>query len=321
MGTCCFCREQSPCLLHQGPAGTEHWAIVFWRWPRRLGAVTCYFYWTESGNYLITSNYVACGAGLAAGGSSTPLWATLDSWGTRWEFLVPHFFLKSLRNKLPTRGGCGPLERPGPHHPAYGSASSRQGLSARIGLFQSPTRPSRPSAFPSKPSLTSGEVGELIVVIGSPPPRSRVGGTCWSWVSVLPAPHRLAHHPAHHRPGPGPAAGAGVCVLWGCALQPAGLQQGVLVRRAPCLPMHTSLREVFCCAGALQLDFVRWEYKEVLGGWRKGPSSPGGKLPGRSWVLRPPRRAAFPLPRAPSLDNPWPVGKQSPLPLPPSPPN
>lgn len=149
-----------------------------------------------------------------------PLWATLDSWGTRWEFLVPHFFLKSLRNKLPTRGGCGPLERPGPHHLAYGSASSRQGLSARNGLFQSQTCPSRPSAFPSNPPLTSGEVGEhIIIIIGSPSPRLRVGGsTCWSLVSILPSvaptPHRLAHHPAHHSPGLGPHSwGRGVCVV------------------------------------------------------------------------------------------------------------
>lgn len=107
--------EPLPCAA--GPAGTEHWAIVFWRWPRRLGAVTCYFYWTKSGNYLITSNYAACGAGLAAGGSSTPLWATLGSWGARWGFPVPWFVLKSLRNDdLP--GRLWTLRVATRHHPA-----------------------------------------------------------------------------------------------------------------------------------------------------------------------------------------------------------
>ena len=50
---------------------------------------------------LITSNYAACGAGLAAGGSSTPLWATLGSWGASQEFPGPCFLLKSLRNSDP----------------------------------------------------------------------------------------------------------------------------------------------------------------------------------------------------------------------------
>lgn len=83
------------------------------------GRVTCWFYWTKSGNYLITSNYAACGAGLARRGWSAPLWATSGSRGARWESLAPHFFPKSLRNNLTCRGGSGAsVERPSPHRPA-----------------------------------------------------------------------------------------------------------------------------------------------------------------------------------------------------------
>lgn len=90
-GTCCVGGggvSRAPAFCSKA-AATEHWPIVFWRWPRRLGAVTCYFYWTKSGNYLITSNYAARGAGLAAGGLRAPLWATAGSRGARWGSLVP----------------------------------------------------------------------------------------------------------------------------------------------------------------------------------------------------------------------------------------
>lgn len=70
--------------------GTEPWGIVFWRWPRVWARSRADFYWTKSGNYLITSNYAACGAGLTAGGLGTPLWATSGSWVTKWESQDPN---------------------------------------------------------------------------------------------------------------------------------------------------------------------------------------------------------------------------------------
>lgn len=117
--------------------------------------VTCYFYWTKSGNYLITHNYAACGAGLASGGWRTPLWARLGSRGAAWESPAPSFFLKSLRDHWPAREALDPVWRgpaplpccPGaPPLGRWAPSPGRLCPSARNGLSGSHSQPSWPQA-------------------------------------------------------------------------------------------------------------------------------------------------------------------------------
>lgn len=183
-------------------------------------------------------------------------------------------------------------------------------------------------AFPAPPSDLRGDWGAH--------PSGWGGCACLPGLgSVLAsiAPTSPCHSPYPPPSGPSPHPSAvgpwslklgQECVLWGAfpRLAPFGKGAPGSVSHPAC-PCTPAAEECFCCAGGLRLDVVRWESKEAVGGWRKGLSSPGvggagaprkQGLPSRSGSSVLLRRAAFPLLRAPSLDNPWPVGKQPLLP-------
>lgn len=99
-GTCCFCQSRAPAFWGQntGPLSSEDS-------PEAECKSRADFYWTKSGNYLITSNYAACGTTLAPGGWHTPSWAPQTS-GNPW---YPNSYLKCLRNSCFDHGQAGAL--------------------------------------------------------------------------------------------------------------------------------------------------------------------------------------------------------------------
>lgn len=199
-----------------------------WRWPRRLGAVTCYFYWTKSGNYLITSNYTVCAELVRLlevrarlyGPPWTPRVCSVGIPGTP--------FLPKVPEKQVTRQrGCGPSERPGPWGvPPLGSASESE-----MGWFKA--RPA-PLGLPGSPYLTSGEIGELIPQVGGVRVPARARFCLGIYSSNLPPP---SPYPPPSGPSPHPSA-AGPwslklgqeCVLWGEFPRLARLGRGLLVQ-------------------------------------------------------------------------------------------
>lgn len=169
-----------------------------------------------------------------------------------------------------------------------------------------------PLGLPGSPYLTSGDVGELIPQAGG---RWCLPGLRSVLASIAPTSPRHPPYPAPSGPSPHPSA-AGPwslklgqeCVLWGAfprlALFGKGTPGSVSHPACPCTP---AAEECFCCAGGLRLDLVRWESKEAVGGWRKGPSSAGvggrgteeAGAPQPVWVLRPPRASCIPTAKGP----------------------
>lgn len=214
-----------------------------WRWPRRLGAVTCYFYWTKSGNYLITSNYTACVELVRLLEVRARLYGPPWTPGACSVGIPGTPFLPKVPEKQVTRWrGCGPSERPGPWGvPPLGSASEPE-----MGWFKA--RPA-PLGLPGSPYLTSGDVGELIPQAGG---RWCLPGLRSVLASIAPTSPR---HPLPRTLRPitppigcralVPEAGAGMCVV-GCVPAARPVWEGdSWFSLAPGLPVHTGRRGVF----------------------------------------------------------------------------